>query len=317
MPGLIELPQSGVRTTALGFGMSSLNGGVLERRTSLRLLDAAYDAGIRHFDTAPLYGLGQAESVLGEFLRRRGGGDVSIATKYGLARPSSRGLLEIPRSLARQAVRFVPALKPLLLDAYGRWLRRAPVLAGSAPVSVAASRFDAAGLRSSLEDSLRMLHVEHVHLFLLHEAGPADLTEEVHDALEEARHGGKIGTWGLGGARVRVQAAIDAGLHLPVAQFDWNPLDARLPAVPGSLLILNRWMGHALAAIARQSAERRAELARAWGVDVADRHALVRFLAGSVRRANPAGIALFSSKRESHIRDVATAFAQGAAPPPI
>ena len=37
---------------------------------SLRLLEAAYDAGIRHFDVAPMYGYGEAESCLGEFRAR-------------------------------------------------------------------------------------------------------------------------------------------------------------------------------------------------------------------------------------------------------
>ena len=45
---------------------------------------AAYESGIRTFDTAPLYGLGEAETRLGEALARTGAGDdVVIATKVG------------------------------------------------------------------------------------------------------------------------------------------------------------------------------------------------------------------------------------------
>ena len=44
-------------TTRLGLGGSSIMG-VLNRRQSLALLESAYDAGIRHFDTAPMYGYG-------------------------------------------------------------------------------------------------------------------------------------------------------------------------------------------------------------------------------------------------------------------
>jgi D-threo-aldose 1-dehydrogenase len=45
---------------------------------------AAYESGIRTFDTAPLYGLGEAETRLGEALAHTGAGDdVVIATKVG------------------------------------------------------------------------------------------------------------------------------------------------------------------------------------------------------------------------------------------
>ena len=51
----IRLASSGRETTRLGYGCSSIMG-ALGRRQSLRLLEAAYDTGIRHFDVAPMYG---------------------------------------------------------------------------------------------------------------------------------------------------------------------------------------------------------------------------------------------------------------------
>ena len=57
----------GVLTLAkLGFGTSQLMGRI-GRRQSLRLMEVAFAAGIRHFDTAPLYGLGAAEAMVGKF----------------------------------------------------------------------------------------------------------------------------------------------------------------------------------------------------------------------------------------------------------
>src|SRR5665213_2548596 len=64
----IALPVSGRVTTRLGFGGSGLMGGLSERE-SLALLETAYDAGIRHFDVAPVYGHGMAEHCLGNFVR--------------------------------------------------------------------------------------------------------------------------------------------------------------------------------------------------------------------------------------------------------
>lgn len=52
----------------------------------MRLLDAAYDAGIRHFDVAPLYGQGEAAALFGEFPRGRRD-KVTVTTKFGISHP--------------------------------------------------------------------------------------------------------------------------------------------------------------------------------------------------------------------------------------
>src|ERR1017187_8275756 len=57
----IDLGRTGRRTTRLGFGCSSLMG-AMGRKESVAMLEAAFDAGVRHFDVAPMYGFGQAES---------------------------------------------------------------------------------------------------------------------------------------------------------------------------------------------------------------------------------------------------------------
>ena len=48
----LTLGSTGRVTTRLGFGGSSIMG-VLNRAQSLAMLESAFDAGIRHFDTAP------------------------------------------------------------------------------------------------------------------------------------------------------------------------------------------------------------------------------------------------------------------------
>lgn len=49
------------------------------------MLDAAFESGIRYFDTAPLYGYESAERILGQFVRRhRSRQSVVVATKIGL-----------------------------------------------------------------------------------------------------------------------------------------------------------------------------------------------------------------------------------------
>lgn len=79
----------------LGFGTSQLMGRV-GRKQSLRLMEVAFDAGIRHFDTAPLYGLGAAEAMVGEFARKRRA-EITITSKFGDAPPPDLHGLVWPR----------------------------------------------------------------------------------------------------------------------------------------------------------------------------------------------------------------------------
>lgn len=71
--------------TALGFGAAPL--GNLYKATSEKdsdaTLAAAWAAGIRYYDTAPLYGLGLSETRLNRFLRGRKRSDFVISTKVG------------------------------------------------------------------------------------------------------------------------------------------------------------------------------------------------------------------------------------------
>jgi len=74
-----------VPLTRMGFGGAPL--GNLYRKVSEEdaqaALQAAYDAGIRYFDTAPQYGLGRSEGRFGVALKRFGRGNVQLSTKIG------------------------------------------------------------------------------------------------------------------------------------------------------------------------------------------------------------------------------------------
>jgi D-threo-aldose 1-dehydrogenase len=71
--------------TEMGFGAAPI--GNLYKEISEHLaqstLSAAWDAGIRYFDTAPLYGLGLSETRLNHFLRTKKRKDFVLSTKIG------------------------------------------------------------------------------------------------------------------------------------------------------------------------------------------------------------------------------------------
>jgi D-threo-aldose 1-dehydrogenase len=117
----VTLTGTEVVTSKLGFGCSALIGG-RSRTEALRLLEAAYDSDIRHFDVARVYGTGDAEDVLGEFASGRGS-NITIATKFGINPTPSTLATGVAKSLVRFAARR--SRRALhLARRYGRWAIR-------------------------------------------------------------------------------------------------------------------------------------------------------------------------------------------------
>lgn len=80
-----RIGNGGLDFTELGFGTAPL--GNLYRAVSDedadRVLESAWAAGCRYFDTAPLYGLGLSETRLNRFLRGKRREDYVLSTKVG------------------------------------------------------------------------------------------------------------------------------------------------------------------------------------------------------------------------------------------
>jgi len=167
-------------TSRLGFGCGRLKGGD-EKATSLRLIHAALDQGIRYFDTAPPYGLGASESVLGEALKGRNEG-VIVATKAGLGRPASPRLKQKARAIVKPLARWIPGLRHAVLKGMAL---RAP-----------AGNFGFDFIATSFEDSLRQLQRERVDFLLLHEVQPHVPLTPLQTLLDRYVANGQLGAYG-------------------------------------------------------------------------------------------------------------------------
>ncbi|MGL6210676.1 MAG: aldo/keto reductase [Paracoccaceae bacterium] len=80
-----RIGNGGVTFTEHGFGTAPL-GNLYRAVTDAEaeaVLQAAWDAGIRYYDTAPLYGLGLSETRLNRFLRGKPRDEYVISTKIG------------------------------------------------------------------------------------------------------------------------------------------------------------------------------------------------------------------------------------------
>jgi D-threo-aldose 1-dehydrogenase len=167
-----RLGRSTVEVTELGFGGGPLGGlfAPLDDETAAATLSAAWERGIRYFDTSPHYGLGQSERRTGDFLRGLPRDAFTLSTKVGR--------LLVPQDpKGRSDERFrVPATHRRVWD------------------------FSRDGVLRCVEDSLTRMGVDRLDVLLLHDAeehfGAA--LREGFPALAELRSEGVVGAVGAG-----------------------------------------------------------------------------------------------------------------------
>jgi hypothetical protein len=136
------------------------------------VLETAYELGIRHFDVAPLYGLGRAEPDLGEFIRSAGVLDVTVATKFGLA-PSRRAQVIAPLQ--------APIRSAMARSNAVRRLGKAAERSAGAVASLSPGRLDV-----SVAHSLDKLGLPRVDVLILHEVRWSADWSEVWPSIQES-----------------------------------------------------------------------------------------------------------------------------------
>lgn len=85
-----KIGKTPLAVTQFGFGGAAIGGLYREcpREAAMEALQAAWDAGLRYFDTAPFYGFGLSERRTGDFLRSKPRETYVLSTKVGrLLRP--------------------------------------------------------------------------------------------------------------------------------------------------------------------------------------------------------------------------------------
>ena len=169
--------------TRLGLGGTGL--GDMYHRTGEEAgkatVDAAWDAGIRYFDTAPHYGAGLSEHRFGQALRNRPRDESTLSSKVGRL--------------------LVPAESPEIADPFvgGLPFRRV-------------TDYSAGGARRSVEDSLQRMALSHLDIVYVHDLSPDRFSQAEYEhyyaiaagkggafeGLVKLREEGVIKGWGLG-----------------------------------------------------------------------------------------------------------------------
>src|SRR5262245_2309820 len=116
--------RTGLAVSALGFGSWPMSGGdrygAIEDAEAIRAIHRALDAGVNCVDTAPAYGFGHAEEVVGQALRGRRT-QALLVTKCGLAwgpdGPAIRRDTR-PANLRREVDQSLRRLRTDVIDVY-------------------------------------------------------------------------------------------------------------------------------------------------------------------------------------------------------
>jgi D-threo-aldose 1-dehydrogenase len=294
----IPLADTNRQTTRLGFGCGNLMGAT-NRRDSLKLLETAYEAGIRHFDVAPRYGYGEAETCLGDFLENHRG-QVTITTKYGIAPPKKSSVIKLGRTIAGPILRQLPSLKQRLVKA-----------AKAAAPNQERPTFTAAQAKASLDRSLLALRTSHIDLWLLHEVTANDLQDDTLLLFLEAEvKKGTIGAFGIGSSADKIPALLaERPAYCRTLQYEWSILNTRIPAaaIPSTepFRIHHRALTGNFRALHRALVNNQ-QLCQSWSAstntDLSNPEALARLMLKAALVMNPASIILFSSKNPQHIQ---------------
>jgi aryl-alcohol dehydrogenase-like predicted oxidoreductase len=170
----------------LGFGGAALTN-IGSYNNIKEILATAYDCGIRHYDTAPLYGKGYSEIIYGKFLKGKRK-DITITTKFGLGEDYETG--NIPVQLLLRLNQLAKKLKKKPgMDIQGNQL---PVY------NTAFKRIDKDLIEKSFTKSIKRLKTDYIDYYLLHEGLPSFLTDEAIIFISKLKQEGAVRFLGIG-----------------------------------------------------------------------------------------------------------------------
>lgn len=187
---------------------------------SYEILKAAWDQGIRYYDTSPWYGLTRSERRFGSFLKEKDRDDFVFSTKVG------RLFTEVPESEVPPTMWKNPLNYDFRHD------------------------YTADAVKRSIEDSLQRTGLQHIGIVYVHDLSEDQVGDRYPYFLEQAKKGafkvlsglrdqGVIKAWGMGVNKIEpildcIEAA-DPDICLSATQYSIleheDAVDRLLPAV--------------------------------------------------------------------------------------
>lgn len=183
----IQLGTSDLKITRIAFGAWAIGGwmwGGADREDAKRAIHRAIELGMTSLDTAPAYGFGLSEELIGEEIQGKRD-KVQILTKYGLRWDIKKGHFFFPTT-------------------------------GSAGEAVDMYRYSGAdGIVYECEQSLRRLKTDYIDLYQIHWSDPTTPIAETMAAVDKLIKQGKVRVAGV--CNYTAAETAEAGRSVPIA----------------------------------------------------------------------------------------------------
>lgn len=160
-----KLGKSDLSVSVVTFGAWAAGGwmwGGTERSEAVKAIQASYDLGVTSIDTAPVYGQGASEEIVGEAIKDIPRDKVQILTKYGLNWENTNGEFFFKSADSNG--------KPI--DIY-RYAAKDAII-------------------KECETSLRLLGTDYIDLYQIHWADPTTPIQETMEAVAQLIKDGKV-----------------------------------------------------------------------------------------------------------------------------
>lgn len=165
----VQLGRSDIHVTPVTFGAWAIGGwmwGGADEKDAIIALETSIDSGMTSIDTAPVYGFGKSEELVGKVIQGRRD-QVEILTKYGLKWDENKGefYFETEHNDGRKVKIHKYASKESVI--------------------------------AECEDSLRRLNTDYIDLYQIHWADPTTPVDETMEAVERLIEQGKVRAAGV------------------------------------------------------------------------------------------------------------------------
>ena len=179
------LGESGIQASVVGFGAWAIGGwtwGGTDEQASIEAIHAFLDAGGNLIDTAPVYGFGRSEQIVGKAIAGRRD-QVVLATKCSMR-------WDLTDEQKKRAFKKFTTNEKIFVssDATGEDVFDVYIYSGRD------------GIRQEVERSLKRLKTDYIDLYQTHWQDDATPIEERMGALEELKREGKIRAIGVSNA---------------------------------------------------------------------------------------------------------------------
>lgn len=187
--------------SALTFGAWAAGGwmwGTTERKDALEAIRASYEHGITSIDTAPIYGQGNSEEIVGEALEGIPRDKVQILTKFGMRWDLDKGRLS---------------------------MRTRDIKGENINIHIYAGK---ESIIRECEDSLRRLKTDYIDLYQMHWPDPTTPLSETFEAINKLIEQGKIRHAGVSNFNAAQMAEAEKTTFIASNQIPYSMVNRRI-----------------------------------------------------------------------------------------